>query len=263
MKIDTQFVSSNESSLGGTEGMEADMVQFMLLTPLPVTALYQDHKERGLLREDLPFEEWHGQKYLTYRHPEFPGNSAEKWLMAAFRKDYEVNSSSMYRVVETVFRGYRRLAGLSRRDTCLETRMEQFRRRSIEYAGILPLVAKYAVNETERIRATVLDRDMTAFFGNTTFKERLRRLAIQVLAVRWKLKCDFFGDGIQPPTIVTRYGAGANKFVPASSRSAFLNRVADTLAGYLSPPRPADISSDLQSGRRKLDCRFEESCVRD
>jgi hypothetical protein len=190
---------------------------------------------------------------LTYRHPEFPGNSAEKWLMAAFRKDYEVNSSSMYRVVETVFRGYRHLAGLSRRDACLKTRMEQFRRRTIEYAGILPLVAKYAVNETERIRATVLDREIAAFFGKPTLKERLRRFAIHALAMRWKLRCDFFGDGIQPPTIVTRYGAGAKKFVPASSRSAFFDRVTDTLASYLSQPRPVDICSDLQLGRSKLD----------
>ena len=233
--------------------LEADLVQFMLLTPLPVTALYQDHKKRGLLREDLPFEEWHGQKYLAYRHPEFPGDSAEKWLMAAFRKDYEVNSSSMYRVVDTVFRGYRHLAGLSRSDACLKTRMEQFRHRSIEYAGILPLVAKYAVNETERTRATVLDREITALFGQPTLKERLRRVAIRALAMRWKLRCDFFGDRIQPPTIVTRYGVDAKKFVPASSPTALFDRVTDTLASYLSPPRPADSYPALQLDRRKLD----------
>ncbi|MDY6989666.1 MAG: B12-binding domain-containing radical SAM protein [Thermodesulfobacteriota bacterium] len=233
--------------------LEADLVQFMLLTPLPVTALYQDHKKRGLLREDLPFEEWHGQKYLAFRHPEFPGNSAEKWLMAAFRKDYEINSSSMYRVVDTVFRGYRHLAGLSQRDACLKTRMEQFRRRSIEYAGILPLVAKYAVNETERTRATVLDREITALFGKPTLRERLRRLTIYALAMRWKLRCGFFGDRIQPPTIVTRYGVGAKKFVSASSPTALFDRVTDTLASYLSQPRPADIYPAFQLDRKRLD----------
>ena len=41
--------------------LEADMVQFMLLTPVPVTALYEDHKRRGLLREELPFADNHGQ----------------------------------------------------------------------------------------------------------------------------------------------------------------------------------------------------------
>ena len=52
--------------------LEADFTQFMLLTPLPTTALYQEKKASGLLREDLPFEEWHGQKMLNYDHPHFP-----------------------------------------------------------------------------------------------------------------------------------------------------------------------------------------------
>jgi len=219
--------------------LEADLVQFMLLTPLPVTTLYQDHKKRGILREDLPYEEWHGQKYLTYNHPAFPGNSAEKWLMSAFRKDYEVNSSSMYRVVETVFRGYRYLANLPSRNACLEARMKQFQHRTIEYSGILPLVARYAVNETERKRAIALDRKITSCFGKRVLKERLRRLAIRAVAFRWKLKRDMFGDGIQPPTIVTQYGTHAEKLVPATNRLSLFDRVTDTLANVLTDPQPA------------------------
>ncbi|MBW2195333.1 MAG: hypothetical protein JRF37_07110, partial [Deltaproteobacteria bacterium] len=216
--------------------LEADLVQFMLLTPLPVTALYQDHKERGLLREDLPFEEWHGQKYLTYRHPEFPGNSAEKCLMAAFRKDYEVNSSSMYRIVETVFRGYRHLAGLSRRDACLKTRMEQFRRRTLEYATILPLVARYAVNKTEHQRATALDRQISELFGRPAVQERLRRIAIRALALRWKVRCRLLGDRIQPSTIVSRFGPGAKKAATVWGRMVPSPKAIGALASYLPQP---------------------------
>lgn len=210
-------------------GLEADLVQFMLLTPLPVTALYQDHKRRGLLREDLPFEEWHGQKYLTFRHPEFPGDSSDKWIWSAFRKDYEVNSSSMYRVVETVFRGYRSLAALPQRDACLETRMEQFRRRTLEYAGILPLVSKYAVNEIERTRATTLDREIAKLLGKPSMKERLRRVVIQALALRWKLRCRLFGDGIQPPTIVTKFKADEKNIAGVSSTIVPFPRVKEPL----------------------------------
>ncbi|MDY0003795.1 MAG: cobalamin-dependent protein, partial [Polyangia bacterium] len=47
-------------------GLEADFVQFMLLTPLPVTTLYREHEAKGTLRTDLPLEEWHGQKHLSY-----------------------------------------------------------------------------------------------------------------------------------------------------------------------------------------------------
>ena len=101
-------------------GLEADMVQFMLLTPLPVTALYRDMQQKGLLRENLPFEEWHGQKELSWNHPAFPGDAPARWLEKAFRADYEANSSTMYRVIETAFRGWKRLAALPRRDACLE-----------------------------------------------------------------------------------------------------------------------------------------------
>ncbi len=210
-------------------GLEADLVQFMLLTPLPITALYQDHKRRGLLRENLPFEEWHGQKYLTFRHPEFPGDSAEKWIMAAFRKDYEVNSSSMYRVIETVFRGYRHLAALPQRDACLELRMQQFKRRTLEYAGILPLVTKYAVNEIERSRAMALDREIVKLLGEPSMKERLRRVVILALAMRWKLRCRFFGDEMQPSTIVTKFKADAKNIAAVSSTIVPFASVKDPL----------------------------------
>ena len=214
-------------------GLQADLVQFMLLTPLPVTALYRDHERRGLLRQDLPFEEWHGQKYLTYNHPEFPDNMAEKFLMAAFRQDYEVNSSSMYRVIETVFRGYGHLAALPRRDACLEARMAQFRRRTLEYATILPLVARYAVNKTEHQRATALDHQITKIFGRPAVKERVRRMAIQVLALRWNLRCRLIGDRIQPPTIVTRYRPETKKVVTDRNTMVLAPKATRALASAL------------------------------
>jgi len=217
-------------------GLEADMVQFMLLMPLPVTALYRDHERRGLLRRDLPFEEWHGQKYLAYHHPEFPDDTAEKFLIAAFRQDYEVNSSSMYRVVETMNRGYGHLAALPGRDACLEARMEQFRRRTLEYATILPLVVRYAVNETERQRATALDRQISELFGRPAVQERLRRIAMQVLALRWKLRCRLLGDRIQPSTIVTRYGPGSKKAATIWSRMVPSPKAIGALASYLPQP---------------------------
>ena len=136
--------------------LEADFTQFMLLTPLPTTALYQEKKASGLLREDLPYEEWHGQKMLNYRHPHFPGDAAERWIRQAFRQEYEENSSSIYRVTETALRGYRHLAGLERRDACLEARLAQARERVEEYALILPEIGRHAVNELERERVADL-----------------------------------------------------------------------------------------------------------
>ncbi len=185
--------------------LEADFVQFMLLTPLPVTGLYRDMQDAGVVRDDLPWEEWHGQKELAWRHPRFPGDAAERWIRRAFRQDYEENSSSMYRVAETAFRGWRRLAALPRRDDCLEARLAQMRERAREYSVILPELARRSVNSLERERVADLRARIAAEMGPPTAGERAVDVAIRVLAARWRWRVRLRGDMIQPRTIVTRY----------------------------------------------------------
>ncbi|MCP4677334.1 MAG: radical SAM protein [Deltaproteobacteria bacterium] len=186
-------------------GLEPDMLQFMLLTPLPTTALYKDHKARGWLRIDLPYEEWHGQKMLSYHHPAFKEGEPERWMDAAFRQDFEMNSSSMYRQIETALRGYRTLSAIPERDECLELRLATAKNRAKEYSLMLPIIERFAVNELERERAQKLGREITATFGKKTLKEKLTRAAAYALAIRWNIRMRFFGDGIQPPTFVTRF----------------------------------------------------------
>ncbi|MBE0617178.1 MAG: hypothetical protein IH608_04535, partial [Proteobacteria bacterium] len=198
-----------QSDIDFLVGLEPDLLQFMLLTPMPVTALYREKQDRQALRTELPFEEWHGQKHLAFRHPAFPGESAERWLAAAFRQDYERNSSSMYRVVETSLRGFRRLAKLPRRDACLEVRMRDLRNQTREWAAMLPAIASHPVNATECRRAVELDREVAAALGRPSATEVVRRVAARLLAARWRLRLAIRGDGIQPKTLVTRFRPGA------------------------------------------------------
>ncbi|MDX2435962.1 MAG: cobalamin-dependent protein [Acidobacteriota bacterium] len=189
-------------------GLEADFVQFMLLTPIPVTALYEDHKRRGLLRMDLPFQEWHGQKRLSFRHPAFTDDDTERWINRAFRQDYEENSSSMFRMAETAVRGYEHLAAMTERDACLEERLEQSRDKARSWSLILPSVAKNAVNPLERNRANKLYERVGRLFGRRLW-ERVAGQATIVLGALWKIRLKLIGDGMQPKTIVTRYSAAA------------------------------------------------------
>ncbi len=193
-----------QSDIDFLVGLESDLVQFMLLTPMPVTALYQDQKQRGLLRTDLPLQEWHGQTKLAYHHPAFAGDEPAKWMKRAFRQDYETNSSSMLRMVETAIRGYEHLSSIEDRDACLETRRRQFEKQARVWRLILPAVEHHAVNELELRRARDLGRRAQRLFGLTGL-ERLAGLGTIALSVFWKLRLDLFGDGIQPKTIVTRY----------------------------------------------------------
>jgi len=189
-------------------GLGTDMMQFMLYTGMPVTPLYTDHKERGLLKEDMPYEEWHGQNELNWNHPAFPGDEPKRWLDLAFRRDYEANSSSIYRMAETAVRGYKRLAAMESRDPCLEARMQQLALRVRLYSHLLPIIACRAVNEKERERALELDIEQLKLLGPLTVRDRITRLAAKALAARWDLRLRLFGDRIQPSTIVTHYHGG-------------------------------------------------------
>lgn len=188
-------------------GLEADMVQFMLLTPLPVTALWRDMNKKGLVREDLPWEEWHGQKELAWKHPAFPGDAPARWLEKAFRADHEANSSTMYRVIETAFRGWKRLAALPYRDACLEHRMERLARRTIDWMPPLAVLSRNGVNALEEERAARLEREIAGALGVPPLRRVAFGAAVRALAAAWRLRLRLVGDAIQPATIVTRYPA--------------------------------------------------------
>ena len=194
-------------------GLESDFIQFMQLTPLPVTTLYQDLKKRGLIRFDLPFEEWHGQHRLNWRHPHFSEEAASTCLKGAFRRDYLSNSSSLYRVIETSFRGWRRLAEMDDLDACLEARKNGLANRVRDWsAGLLP-IARNAVNHKEKWRCQTLQKQIDQHFPPTAVT-RARRAGAWLVATAWKTRLALKGDAIQPATIVTHYPADARAESP-------------------------------------------------
>jgi hypothetical protein len=199
-----------EADIDFTVDLNADYVQFMLLTPLPVTTLYAQKLADGSLRTDLPYEDWHGQKEMTYRHPEFGPGEPEHWINTAFRRDFEINSSSMYRSADTALRGYRTLASRSDRDHCLEARMAQLADRTRLYGQMLPAVVRHAVNRSERDRARALNTAIQAELGSWSLKERGVRGAVRLLSEWWNLRIRLFGDSLQPSTIVTRFDRSEN-----------------------------------------------------
>lgn len=185
--------------------LRADMVQFMLLTGLPVTGVYSEHQQQQRLRTELAYEEWHGQKELNYTHPAFPGAAPEEWLKRAFREEYERNSSSIYRMLETAVNGYRTLSAKAAADPVLRVRAGQLRDRVQEYRPLLPTIGRHAVNDLERDRAAALESDIATLLGPPTPKQRLYALAVRVFAAWWDLRVRCFGDRIQPRTRVTHY----------------------------------------------------------
>ena len=189
--------------------LESDFVQFMLLTPLPTTRLYREHQARGLLRDDLPLADWHGQRHLSYRHPHFADHEPGEWIDRAFRQDYEVNSSSMYRALDTAWRGYRTLTAAGYDDPCWKARIAARRRKLVSWAPMLRVIERMAVNETERQRVIALRDAIEAAVPETrSLKSRARNMGAIGLAYLEKARIRLFGDMPQPRTIYTRYPAG-------------------------------------------------------
>jgi hypothetical protein len=216
-------------------GLESDMVQFMLMTPLPVTALYRRHKRLGKLDTSLPFEEWHGQKKLNYQHPSFDEKEPEQWLSRAFAQDYHDNSSSMYRIAETSVMGYEHLESIEDKDRCLEARMRQFADQAQEYCLMLPTINELAVNERERRRARELNSRAIRLFGRTP-KEHLMTLVVLGLANRWRRRLERVGDVMQPKTIRTKYVtnvSGRRRQVNNAAKRVFVRLPAAAMAASI------------------------------
>ena len=87
---------------------DTDFHQFMLYTPNPGTPLHERHRRDGTLLPDSEFSaaDAHGQYRFNYRHPHIRDGREEEFLLGAFRRDFEVNGPSLYRLIRTMLKGW-------------------------------------------------------------------------------------------------------------------------------------------------------------
>jgi hypothetical protein len=86
---------------------ETDFHQFMLYTPLPGTPLYQQMKEEGRML-DVDLADVHGQYKFNWRHPYISRDQSKEFLDDAFRRDFERNGPSLFRLCRTSLAGWKR-----------------------------------------------------------------------------------------------------------------------------------------------------------
>jgi radical SAM superfamily enzyme YgiQ (UPF0313 family) len=89
---------------------DADFHQFMLYTPLPGTQLYEEHRINGTLlsESELPAADVHGQYRFNYRHRHIQEGQEEHFILDAFRRDFEVNGPSLFRLIRTTLNGWQK-----------------------------------------------------------------------------------------------------------------------------------------------------------
>jgi radical SAM superfamily enzyme YgiQ (UPF0313 family) len=86
---------------------ETDLHQFMLYTPVPGTPLYAQMSEEGRLL-DVDLADIHGQHAFNFEHPAISREASGRFLDLAFRRDFERNGPSLFRICRTTFEGFRR-----------------------------------------------------------------------------------------------------------------------------------------------------------
>jgi radical SAM superfamily enzyme YgiQ (UPF0313 family) len=77
--------------------------QFMLYTPMPGTPLHLETAAAGRLLDDVDLADIHGQYKFNFRHPHISRDESKTLLDGAFRRDFEQNGPSLYRLTRTTF----------------------------------------------------------------------------------------------------------------------------------------------------------------
>jgi len=183
--------------------LEADLVQFMQLGPLPGTKLYLDYDKQGLLRKDVPYEEWHGQHHIWFQHPHFSPEESARFLREAFRYDYNLQGSSLLRMCQTIIRGYRNLARYT--DPYMVRRREILGQWACHYRPVLGVLRKHAHNERVRSLTDTLLAEYETQLGPMTLKQKMLARMAMPYASREARRVRLGKSVYQPSTVITKY----------------------------------------------------------
>lgn len=146
---------------------ETDFHQFMLYTPIPGTPLHREHALEGTLldEEEMSLADSHGQYRFNYRHRHIPAGREEGYLLEAFRRDFERNGPSLFRLIRTTVRGWQRYK--NHPDRRIRDRYERdVRPVRTTYAGAVWAMKKwYAGNKPMQRKTGALLREIYREFG--------------------------------------------------------------------------------------------------
>jgi radical SAM superfamily enzyme YgiQ (UPF0313 family) len=87
---------------------ETDFHQFMLYTPVPGTPLYAEMVDQGRMLDGVNLADIHGQHKFNFQHAAISRDESKAFLDWAFRRDFERNGPSLYRICRTTLAGWKR-----------------------------------------------------------------------------------------------------------------------------------------------------------
>ena len=96
-----------ESEIEHAVSHETDFHQFMLYTPVPGTPLYKEMLGEGRML-DVDLADIHGQHKFNFKHAAISRDESQRFLDAAFQRDFDRNGPSLYRICRTTLAGWKR-----------------------------------------------------------------------------------------------------------------------------------------------------------
>lgn len=87
---------------------DTDFHQFMLYTPVPGTPLFAEMTAQGRMLDGVDLADIHGQDRFNFRHAAISREDSKRFLDGAFRRDFERNGPSLYRICRTTLEGWLR-----------------------------------------------------------------------------------------------------------------------------------------------------------
>jgi hypothetical protein len=215
---------------------ETDLHQFMLYTAVPGTPLYRDMAEQGrLINGDLA--DIHGQHRFNFRHAAISREDSEKFLDWAFRRDFERNGPSLFRICRTTFEGWKRYK--NHPDLRVRDRFHrQTRLLRHTYAAVLWAMEHRLkqTNHSVAIEICALRKELEREFGLVaSAAARLLGPVLWWTSLREEKRLAK-GHSYEPPTIIERRNWHPRRDCQTGARAAL--RTGQDVAGKLAPEAP-------------------------
>ncbi|MCP5054406.1 MAG: radical SAM protein, partial [bacterium] len=184
--------------------LKPDFIQFSQLCPVPQTVLYKAYLRRNKMLEDVPYEEWHGQHKIFFKHPHFTPDESSVYLENAFKKDFDENGPSILRMADTYLRGA--IFSDDSEDEFMKLRHRQRRKNALDFYSTLNVLTTHAPNDKAREQAEDVLRRYRDYFGKQSLKGRMSSAVMQTMMIKEKIRNKLIANNMrQPKTLYTNY----------------------------------------------------------
>jgi len=182
-----------------------DFHQFMLYTPVRARPLFFQMEEEKRMLDNVDLADIHGQFKFNFKHAAISRDDSQRFLDWAFRFDFEKNGPSLYRICETMFKGWKRYK--NHPDSRVRERfLVDGRKLKSTYNASLWAMEKRlkTTNATVSAKIGVLRREIEGEFGLVA--RLIRSVAGPLLLWTSKREEKRLARGVtyEPPTIVDR-----------------------------------------------------------